>query len=132
MLHQLPDFGIGIADLAAAFLLLYGLHRMASPVTAPSGILVAGIGMAVAILASFLGAFGVTGVARHLLPENIGLALVALVVGSGIAWLAGRRVAMTAMPQMVAIYNGMVAARPAQLRRWNCSAGTPAARSPLP
>jgi NAD(P) transhydrogenase subunit beta len=73
MLHQLPEFFIGIADLAAAFLLLYGLHRMASPVTAPSGILVAGIGMAVTILASFLGAFGVTGAAQHLLPENIGL-----------------------------------------------------------
>ena len=107
MLHQLPEFCIGIADLGAAFLLLYGLHRMASPVTAPSGILVAGIGMAVAILASFLGAFGVTGAAQHLLPENIGLALVALVIGGGIAWFAGRRVAMTAMPQMVAIYNGM-------------------------
>jgi NAD(P) transhydrogenase subunit beta len=107
MLHQLPDFCIGIADLAAAFLLLYGLHRMASPVTAPSGILVAGIGMAVAILASFLGAFGVTGAAQHLLPENIGLAFVALAIGAGIAWFAGRRVAMTAMPQMVAIYNGM-------------------------
>ena len=107
MLHQLPALCTGLADLAAAFLLLYGLHRMASPVTAPSGILVAGIGMVVAILASFLGAFGVTGAARHLLPENIGLALLALVIGAGIAWFAGRRVAMTAMPQMVAIYNGM-------------------------
>jgi NAD(P) transhydrogenase subunit beta len=107
MLDQLPFFCIGIADLGAAFLLLYGLHRMSSPVTAPSGITVAGIGMAVAILASFLGAFGVTGAARAMLPENIGLALLALAIGAGIAWLAGRRVAMTAMPQMVAIYNGM-------------------------
>jgi NAD(P) transhydrogenase subunit beta len=107
MLHQLPGFCIDIADLAAAFLLLYGLHRMASPVTAPSGIQVAGIGMAVAILASFFSAFGVAGAARHLLPENLGLALVALIIGAGIAWVAGRRVPMTAMPQMVAIYNGM-------------------------
>ncbi len=107
MLHQLPGFCIDIADLSAAFLLLYGLHRMASPVTAPSGIQVAGIGMAVAIVASFFSAFGVAGAARHLLPENIGLALVALLIGAGIAWFAGRRVPMTAMPQMVAIYNGM-------------------------
>jgi NAD(P) transhydrogenase subunit beta len=107
MLHELAGFCTGIADLVAAFLLLYGLHRMSSPVTAPSGIFVAGIGMAVAILASFLGAFSVAGAARHLLPENIGLALAALIIGSGIAWFAGRRVAMTAMPQMVAIYNGM-------------------------
>jgi NAD(P) transhydrogenase subunit beta len=107
MLHELPLFCIAAADLGAAFLLLYGLHRMASPVTAPSGITVAGIGMAVAILASFLGAFGVTGAARHLLPENLGLAVAALALGGGLAWFAGRRVAMTAMPQMVAIYNGM-------------------------
>jgi NAD(P) transhydrogenase subunit beta len=107
MIEQLPGFCAGIADLAAAFLLLYGLHRMSSPVTAPSGILVAGIGMAVAVLASFLTAFGVIGAARHLLPENIGLAVLALAIGAGIAWFAGRRVAMTAMPQMVAIYNGM-------------------------
>jgi NAD(P) transhydrogenase subunit beta len=107
MLHQLPNFCIDIADLAAAFLLLYGLHRMASPVTAPSGIQVAGIGMAVAIVASFFSAFSVAGAARPLLPENIGLALVALIIGAGIAWFAGRRVPMTAMPQMVAIYNGM-------------------------
>ena len=34
--------------LAAALLFMYGLHRMSSPVTASSGILVAGVGMAVA------------------------------------------------------------------------------------
>jgi NAD(P) transhydrogenase subunit beta len=107
MLHLLPESLIGIADLAAAFLLLYGLHRMSSPVTAPSGILVAGIGMAVAVLSSFLSAFAVTGAAKHLLPENIALAILALALGAGAAWFAGRRVAMTAMPQMVAIYNGM-------------------------
>ncbi len=107
MLHYLPDFCTGIADLGAAFLLMYGLHRMASPVTASSGILVAGIGMAVAILASFLIIFDLSGGARQLLPENAGLAVLALVIGGGIAWVAGRRVAMTAMPQMVAIYNGM-------------------------
>jgi NAD(P) transhydrogenase subunit beta len=107
MLHYLPDFCTGIADLGAAFLLMYGLHRMASPVTAPSGILLAGIGMAVAVLASFLIIFDISGGARQLLPENAGLAVLALVIGGGIAWVAGRRVAMTAMPQMVAIYNGM-------------------------
>jgi NAD(P) transhydrogenase subunit beta len=107
MLHYLADFCTGIADLGAAFLLMYGLHRMASPVTAPSGILVAGIGMAVAVLASFLIIFDISGGARQLLPENAGLAVLALVIGGGIAWVAGRRVAMTAMPQMVAIYNGM-------------------------
>jgi NAD(P) transhydrogenase subunit beta len=107
MLALLPQLGIAAADLAAAFLFMYGLHRMSSPVTAPSGIFVAGIGMAVAVLASFLYAFGVNSAARPDLMVNIALAVVALALGGGVAWWSGRTVAMTAMPQMVAIYNGM-------------------------
>jgi NAD/NADP transhydrogenase beta subunit len=107
MLTLIPQLGIGVVDLAAAFLFLYGLHRMSSPVTAPSGIFVAGIGMAVAVLASFLYAFDVGAAARPNLPVNLGLAVVALALGGGLAWWGGRKVAMTAMPQMVAIYNGM-------------------------
>src|SRR5471032_489054 len=107
MLTLIEQLGIGTADLAAAFLFLYGLHRMSSPVTAPSGIFVAGIGMAVAVLASFLYAFGVDSAARPELMVNIALAVVALALGGGLAWWSGRTVAMTAMPQMVAIYNGM-------------------------
>jgi NAD(P) transhydrogenase subunit beta len=107
MLTMLPQLIIGAADLAAAFLFLYGLQRMASPVTAPSGIFVAGLGMLVAILASFLYAFDVNEAARPYLLVNIALALVALAVGGGLAWWSGKKVAMTSMPQMVALYNGM-------------------------
>jgi NAD(P) transhydrogenase subunit beta len=63
--------------------------------------------MAAAILASFLYVFSVEAAARPHLAVNIGLALVALLVGGGAAWWSGRKVAMTAMPQMVALYNGM-------------------------
>src|SRR6202020_1992240 len=38
---------------------------------------------------------------------NRGLAIVALGLGGGLAWWSGKKVAMTAMPQMVALYNGM-------------------------
>ena len=38
---------------------------------------------------------------------NVGLALVALILGGGVAWWSGKKVAMTSMPQMVALYNGM-------------------------
>jgi len=107
MLANLPQLIIGLADLAAAFLFLYGLQRMSSPATAPSGILVAGFGMVAAVLASFLYVFSVSAAAQPHLGVNIGLALIALVVGGGLAWLSGKRVAMTAMPQMVALYNGM-------------------------
>ena len=107
MLANLPQLIIGLADLTAAFLFLYGLQRMSSPATAPSGILVAGFGMVAAVLASFLYVFNVSAAAQPHLYVNIALALVALVVGGGLAWLSGKRVAMTAMPQMVALYNGM-------------------------
>ncbi len=107
LLNALPSLVIGLADLAAAFLFMYGLHRMASPVTASSGIFVAGVGMAVAVLSSFLVAFDVSSTAQPHLMVNIALALVALALGGGVAWWSGRTVAMTSMPQMVALYNGM-------------------------
>lgn len=107
MLNMLPQLIIGVTNLVVAFLLLYGLKRMSSPVTAPSGIFVAGIGMLVAILASFLFAFGVSAAAKPHLSMNILLAVIALIVGGGAAWWSGKKVAMTAMPQMVALYNGM-------------------------
>ena len=64
LLKIIPQLTIGAVDLAAAFLFMYGLKRMSSPVTAPSGILVAGIGMAVAVIASFLYVFNVSDAAR--------------------------------------------------------------------
>jgi len=107
MLSVISQVTIGITDLAAAFLFMYGLKRMSSPVTAPSGIYVAGLGMLVAILASFLYVFSVNETAKPYLPVNIGLAVIALIVGGGAAWWSGKKVAMTSMPQMVALYNGM-------------------------
>ena len=107
MFTMIPQLAIGIADLAAAFLFMYGLQRMSSPATAPSGIFVAGIGMAAAVLASFLYAFDVSAAAQPHLLVNISLSLIALVLGGGAAWWSGKTVAMTAMPQMVALYNGM-------------------------
>ncbi len=107
MFTMIPQLTIGVIDLAAAFLFMYGLKRMSSPVTAPSGIFVAGVGMLVAVLASFLYVFSVGASAKPHLAVNIGLAVLALVLGGGVAWWSGRKVAMTAMPQMVALYNGM-------------------------
>lgn len=107
MFTMLPQLIIGATDLAAAFLLMYGIKRMSSPVTAPSGIFVAGLGMLVAILASFLYIFDVSDAVKPFLTVNISLAVAALIIGGGLAWWSGKKVAMTAMPQMVALYNGM-------------------------
>ena len=97
----------GAADLGAAFLLMFGLKRMSSPVTARSGIRVAGLGMLVAVLACFLNVIGVSAAARPHLIVNIVLAAAMLSIGVGLAWWKGKTVKLTAMPQMVALYNGM-------------------------
>jgi len=83
--------------LLTAFLFIMGLKRMSSPVTARSGIVWAGAGMALATLVTFL------------YPDmtNYPLIIAAIVVGALIAWWSGKRVAMTDMPQMIALYNGM-------------------------
>jgi NAD(P) transhydrogenase subunit beta len=107
MLITFSQLIIGSVDLIAAFLLMFGLWRMASPVTAPSGILVAGVGMLAAVVASFLYVFTVDAAAKPHLPFNIGLAAAALIIGAGVAWWSGRKVAITAMPQAVALFNGM-------------------------
>ena len=83
--------------LVTAALFILGLKRMSSPVTARSGILWAGSGMLVATLVSFLYP-GMT---------NYELILAAILVGGVLAWWSGKRVAMTDMPQMIALYNGM-------------------------
>jgi len=102
-----PQFIIDTSFFATAFLFIYGLKRMSSPVTARSGIVVAGVAMMVATLASFLYVFGVNPDAQPHLTTNVALAGTALAIGTGWAWWSGKRVAMTAMPQMVALYNGM-------------------------
>ncbi|HEV2538844.1 MAG TPA: NAD(P)(+) transhydrogenase (Re/Si-specific) subunit beta [Frateuria sp.] len=81
----------------AALLFILGLKRMSSPRTARGGIVWAGLGMALAVAATF----ALPGLAHR------GLMLAALLLGTAAAWWSGRRVAMTAMPQMVALYNGM-------------------------
>ncbi len=83
--------------LGAALLFILGIKRMASPVTARSGIQWAGVGMLLATLATFL----TPGL------HNVGLILIAVVLGTAVAWISGKKVAMTDMPQMVALYNGL-------------------------
>jgi NAD(P) transhydrogenase subunit beta len=81
-----PQLIIDASYFAAAFLFIYGLKRMSSPVTARSGIVVAGAGMLVATLASFLYYFGVNEDALPHLGTNVMLAAIALGLGTAWAW----------------------------------------------
>ena len=98
---------INASFVLATLLFIYGLKRMSSPVTARSGIVVAGWGMVLAVAVSFLYVFNVPADVKPHLTVNVILVVIALVLGLGWAWRSGKKVEMTAMPQMVALYNGM-------------------------
>ncbi len=88
---------IQIAYFAAAILFILGLKRMSSPKRATSGIEWAGIGMLLTVLVTFF------------FPNmhNFWLIVAAIFLGTIGAYIAARKVAMTAMPEMIAMYNGM-------------------------
>ncbi|KAB2898952.1 MAG: NAD(P)(+) transhydrogenase (Re/Si-specific) subunit beta [Dokdonella sp.] len=83
--------------LLAALLFILGIKRMSSPVTARAGIKWAGVGMVIATLATF----AITG------AHNLGWIIAGIAIGVLPTWLWGKKVAMTDMPQMVALFNGM-------------------------
>jgi NAD(P) transhydrogenase subunit beta len=104
---MLLQLAIGTIDLGVSFLFMFALWRMSSPLTARSGMSYAGLGMLTAVVASFLYITNIDPAAKPHLLVNIGLALCALLIGGGLAWWSGRKVALTAMPQLVALYNGL-------------------------
>ncbi|HRP25192.1 NAD(P)(+) transhydrogenase (Re/Si-specific) subunit beta [Thauera sp.] len=88
---------VSMAYFIVAVVFILGLKAMASPVTARKGIVWAGFAMVGATVVTFF------------MPglNNVGLMVLAIVLGGGVAWYSGKIVKMTDMPQMVAIYNGM-------------------------
>jgi NAD(P) transhydrogenase subunit beta len=88
---------IQISYFLAAALFILGLKKMSSPVTARGGVVWAGAGMVLATLVTFLWPG----------MGNYSLMILAIAIGGGVAWISGKKVAMTDMPQMIALYNGM-------------------------
>jgi len=88
---------IQLSYIAASLLFILGLRGMSSPRTARNGIVWAGVGMLVATAITF----ATPGMGNYVLMT------LAMGIGGIVAWVAARRVQMTDMPQMVAVYNGM-------------------------
>jgi H+-translocating NAD(P) transhydrogenase subunit beta len=88
---------------AAAFVL--GLHRMNSPATARNGNLLSAGGMALAVLGTVvLIATGRAGTVTSVAWPIIGAGIL---VGGGLGLLTARTVKMTAMPQLVSLFNAV-------------------------
>jgi H+-translocating NAD(P) transhydrogenase subunit beta len=91
-----------ISYLVASILFILGLKKLSHPATARAGNLWAAAGMGAAIL------FTILFHKKDGQPiGNIIYIIVALAIGSFIGWYASKKVKMTAMPQMVSIFNGM-------------------------
>ncbi len=92
--------GSFIAYLVAAALFIYGIRRLRTPETARSGNTLAAVGMVIALIATVF-------VADIDDVLGIGEISVGVLVGAVIGAVAAQRVQMTAMPQMVAAFNGV-------------------------
>ncbi|MEB3830701.1 NAD(P)(+) transhydrogenase (Re/Si-specific) subunit beta [Phormidium sp. CCY1219] len=88
--------GIQLSYIVAASLFFLGLKKLSSPSTARNGNLLAAIAMLVAIVATLLDAQVL----------NYPMILLGIAIGSAIGAIAAQKVEMTAMPQMVGLFNG--------------------------
>lgn len=92
-----------IIYLAASVTFILGLKMLSHPDTARRGNLIAAGGMTAAIIGTIFLYQSETG--GHL--RNLGWMFAALIIGSVVGAMASRRVKMTAMPEMVSLFNGM-------------------------
>ncbi|MFN5319397.1 MAG: NAD(P)(+) transhydrogenase (Re/Si-specific) subunit beta [Bacteroidia bacterium] len=97
MTHSLLE----LSYLIASVTFVYGLKLMGNPKTARNGNLIAAGGMGLAI-------FGTLFFHDHeVSPVIYGLIALALLIGTVAGWMTARKVAMTKMPELVSLFNGM-------------------------
>jgi H+-translocating NAD(P) transhydrogenase subunit beta len=97
---QDTDFLTGLY-IVAVILFIIGLRGLAGPQTAVAGNKIAAVGMLVAVVATLIG--------EDVIPdaETAVLIAVGIIIGTAIGIPSARSVKMTAMPQMVALFNGV-------------------------
>jgi H+-translocating NAD(P) transhydrogenase subunit beta len=88
---------IYVLYIVAFALFIQGLRGLAGPTTAVRGNRIAAVGMAIAVIATLLNPG----------EGNWGLIVLGIALGAAVGVPAARNVKMTAMPQMVALFNGV-------------------------
>src|ERR1044071_6272880 len=91
-----PDF-TAVLYIISFSLFIYGLSGLTGPRTAVRGNRIAAVGMAIAVIATLL----IPGMG------NWGMIILGVAIGTAVGIPAARQVKMTAMPQMVALFNGV-------------------------
>jgi NAD(P) transhydrogenase subunit beta len=90
---------IALAYLVAAVLFILGLRQLSSPKSARNGNFTAAAGMVIALIATIP--------LLHFTTAGITVIGVGIVIGALVGTVGARRVKMTAIPQMVALFNGV-------------------------
>ena len=91
---------INLLYIVSTLLLIIGLRRLSSPATAKAGNFIAALGMGLAIVVSLVDPMeGDQG--------NYMLILAAILIGSAIGLYTSKKIAMTAIPEMVSLFNGL-------------------------
>jgi NAD(P) transhydrogenase subunit beta len=88
---------LDVLYIIAFGLFIQGLRGLSGPTTAVRGNRIAALGMTIAIIATLLNKF----------EGNWGLIVLGVALGAAVGIPAARQVKMTAMPQMVALFNGV-------------------------
>jgi len=89
--------------LVASVTFIIGLKFLGNPATARKGNLIAAFGMTIAIFGTIFLYTDADG--NHL--KNLPFIFGGLVVGTVVGWFVAKKVQMTAMPEMVSLFNGM-------------------------
>ena len=87
---------INLSYLVSAALFVFGLKLLSSPVKARRGNILSAIGMLIAVVVTLLN--------QEIIDYK--WILISIVIGSAIGIIYAKFVAMTAMPEMVALLNG--------------------------
>jgi NAD(P) transhydrogenase subunit beta len=90
---------VSLAYLVAAVLFIFGLIELSSPKSARRGNQIAAVGMVIAL--------GATIPLLHFTTAGIVVTIVGILIGVPIGAIGARQVKMTAIPQMVALFNGV-------------------------
>ena len=93
------NLAIAFAYLIAAVLFILGLKQLSSPKGARQGNQTAAVGMVIALLATLP--------LLHFTSGGLIVTILGIAVGAPLGAISARRVKMTAMPQMVAAFNGV-------------------------
>ncbi len=93
------NLAIAFAYLVAAVLFILGLKQLSSPKSARNGNFTAAAGMVIAL--------GATIPLLHFTPAGLIIIAVGVVIGALVGTVGARMVKMTAIPQMVALFNGV-------------------------